>query len=283
MSGAIVVKNLSKNYGKIHALSNVNLNIPAGQITGIVGPNGAGKTTLIKAIIGSLQPTSGTVGVLDLDPIKQRWDLRKKLGYMPQEMALYDDLSARENVAFYARLHHIKNPREHADKLLTELDLGKRLQSAVHTLSGGMKKRVSLACALVHNPELLLLDEPTAALDPMLKRSLWGRFKKFAAEGKTLLITTHLMDEAMLCDTVILLQQGMVIAQDSPRALVETGTSVLRFHTRDNKWDESVPAEGHAIAQLLHKHGLSKEIQSVDIHAENLEDVMITKLKQEKK
>ena len=283
VSSAITVSHLSKDYGKIHALRDVNLNILAGKITGIVGPNGAGKTTLIKAIIGALQPTQGSISVLGLDPIKQRWDLRKKLGYMPQEMALYDDLSARENVTFYARLHHIENPREHADKLLTELDLGKRLQSPMHTLSGGMKKRVSLACALVHNPKLLLLDEPTAALDPMLKRSLWGRFKKLAAQGKTLLITTHLMDEAMLSDSVILLQQGVVIAQDSPRALVETGASVVQFRTEENKWDESVPAEGHAIAQLLHKHGLSKEIKSVDIHAENLEDVMVTKLKQGKK
>jgi len=127
MNNAIKVSRLSKDYGKVHALRNVSMDIPARQITGLVGPNGAGKSTLIKALVGALQPTGGSISVMDSDPIKQRWDLRKKLGYMPQEPALYNDLSARENVAFYARLHDVENPREHAEKLLTELDLGERL------------------------------------------------------------------------------------------------------------------------------------------------------------
>jgi ABC-2 type transport system ATP-binding protein len=283
MNIAFTVKNLSKDYDKVHALRDVSLTIPAGQITGLVGPNGAGKTTLIKSLVGALQPTNGSMSVLGLDPIQERWQLRKKLGYMPQEPALYDDLSARENVAFYARLHHIDSPRDHAEKILTELELGKRLHSPVHTLSGGMQKRVSLACALVHDPQLLILDEPTAALDPLLKRYMWKRFQALADQGKTLIVTTHLMDEAMLCDSVVLLREGRVIAHDAPRKLIAAGKTVLRFFGRGKQWDETVQADGTAIVQALRKHGLSSNINRLDIDVENLEDVMVTKLKEEEK
>lgn len=277
---AISVRNLAKDYGPVQALRAVSLDIPTGQITGLVGPNGAGKSTLIKALVGALQPTAGSVSVLGLDPIRQRWVLRKRLGYMPQEPALYVDLSARENVQFYARVHRSAQARAVAEKLLTELNLGARLNSPVHTLSGGMQKRVSLACALVHNPELLILDEPTAALDPLLKRHLWERFKQLAARGKTLLVSTHLIDEAMLCDTVILLQHGHVVAQDAPRALVATGTARLRYRGPAGEWSETVPAQGAALAAALRKHGLSNEITSLEIEAENLEDVMVARLRE---
>jgi ABC-2 type transport system ATP-binding protein len=283
MDMAISVNKLSKNYGKVKALQEVSLEIPAGKITGLVGPNGAGKTTLIKALVGALQPTAGTITVLNLDPIRQRWELRKKLGYMPQEPALYLDLTALENVSFYARLHRTDNPTNLSEKILQELDLGDRLASPVHTLSGGMQKRVSLACALVHDPELLILDEPTAALDPLLKRHLWQRFKELARAGKTLLISTHLMDEAMLCDYVVLLQHGRVVAHDPPRTLIATGKTVLHFHGARGDWSETVPAEGRAMAATLHQHGLSKEVSNLEIETENLEDVMVNRLKKQGK
>ena len=283
MNNTITVDHLSKNYGKVHALRDVNLTIPTGQITGLVGPNGAGKTTLIKSLVGALQPTNGSMNVLDLDPIKQRWQLRTKLGYMPQEPALYDDLSARENVTFYARLHQIESPSIQAEKLLTELGLGKRLHGPSHTLSGGMQKRVSLACALVHNPQLLILDEPTAALDPLLKRHMWERFQTLASQGKTLIISTHLMDEAMLCDRVVLLHRGQVLAHDAPRKLIATGKMVMHFHGKKRDWSETVPSDGIAIVQILRKYGLSNDINYLDIDAENLEDVVVTKLKEEEK
>jgi len=282
MNNTIRVDHLSKDYGQVHALSDVSLTIPTGQITGLVGPNGAGKTTLIKSLVGALQPTNGSMSVLELDPIRERWQLRTKLGYMPQEPALYDDLSARENVAFYARLHHIEPPRICAEKLLTGLELGKRLHSPVHTLSGGMQKRVSLACALVHNPQLLILDEPTAGLDPLLKRHLWERFQALAKQGKTLIISTHLMDEAILCDRVVLLQHGRVLAHDTPQKFIATGKTVLHFHSQGKDWHEKVTADGVAIVQVLKKHGLSNNIDRLDINTENLEDVMVTKLKKKK-
>ncbi len=283
MITAISVKNLSKKYKNVQALNNVNVEISTGQITGLVGPNGAGKSTLIKALVGALNPNQGEVKVLNLDPIKHRWKLRKKIGYMPQDPALYEDLTTRENVAFYARLHNINNPKGHAEKLLTELELGSRLKSVNHTLSGGMKKRVSLACTLVHNPELLILDEPTAALDPLLKRNLWARFRELSQSGKTLLISTHLMDEAMLCDKIILMQTGRVIAHDTPHNLIARGNSNLHFTTKKKKWTETVSAEGVAMAQALQQHGLTKEIEKLDIDAETLEDVMINLLNKQKK
>ncbi|MBU0963666.1 ABC transporter ATP-binding protein [Patescibacteria group bacterium] len=284
MHSAITIKNLTKHYKKVQALNNVSLDIQPGKITGLVGPNGAGKSTLIKSLVGALQPTAGDVKVLDLDPIKQRWSLRKKLGYMPQEPALYTDLSARENVAFYARLHRVADSRQHAAKLLSELDLGGRLNSPVNDLSGGMQKRVSLACALVHNPQLLILDEPTAALDPILKRLLWNKFREFTSQGKTLIISTHLMDEAMLCDSVVLLQLGQVVAYGAPRELVTSGQAVLRYHKQGQEYTENIRSEGNALAAVLHKHGLSQDISQLEIEAENLEDVMVKILnKQDKK
>ncbi|MBU0597911.1 ABC transporter ATP-binding protein [Patescibacteria group bacterium] len=284
MHSAITIKNLTKHYKKVQALNNVSLDIQPGKITGLVGPNGAGKSTLIKSLVGALQPTAGDVKVLDLDPIKQRWSLRKKLGYMPQEPALYTDLSARENVAFYARLHRVADSRQHAAKLLSELDLGGRLNSPVNDLSGGMQKRVSLACALVHNPQLLILDEPTAALDPILKRLLWNKFREFTSQGKTLIISTHLMDEAMLCDSVVLLQLGQVVAYGAPRELVTSGQAVLRYHKQSQEYTENIRSEGNALAAVLHKHGLSQDISQLEIEAENLEDVMVKILnKQDKK
>lgn len=281
MTDAISIKHLSKGYGGIHALQNVSLEIPVGNITGLVGPNGAGKTTFIKALVGALQPTVGSISVLGLDPIKERWTLRKKIGYMPQEPALYTDLSARENVVFYARVHRSADARGRADALLNELDLGDRFDSPVRTLSGGMQKRVSLACALVHDPQLLILDEPTAALDPLLKRHLWARFKEMAATGKTLLVSTHLIDEAMFCDNVILLQHGRVVAHDAPRKLVATGRVTVHYRGPIGEWSETVSADGTAVASALRKHGLSNNITSLEVESENLEDVMVAMLEKQ--
>ena len=140
---------------------------------------------------------------------------------------------------------------------------------------------MSLACAMIHDPELFILDEPTAALDPVLKRNLWSRFRDMADRGKVLLISTHLMDEAMLCDKVALLQSGHLIAYDAPRNLIARGDSNLHFETDDRHWDETVSAEGTAMAKALQRYGLSPDINKLDIDAENLEDVMVSLLDNE--
>ena len=166
---AVEIKNLFKSYGKLRALTNVTLDVPEGKIYGLVGPNGAGKTTLIKALVGALKPTDGSAKVLGLDPLKDKWKLRRQIGYMPQSPALYDDLSAKNNILFFGKAQNIPDLKKKTDEILSFAELTSRANDKVGTFSGGMKKRVSLCCALVHNPKILFLDEPTAAVDPHLK------------------------------------------------------------------------------------------------------------------
>ncbi len=202
---AIDVQGLTKRYGRTEALRGVDLSVPEGCLFGLLGPNGAGKTTLIRTLVGALRPTGGSVRVLGLEPLRQRWQLRQQIGYVPQSPALYEDLSARDNVAFFGSAHLSHGLRKRIEEVLLLTDLANKADYPVHALSGGMKNRVSLAAALVHQPRILFLDEPTAGVDPYLRARLWELFKKLASEGTTILISTHLMDEAMLCDRVAIL------------------------------------------------------------------------------
>jgi ABC-2 type transport system ATP-binding protein len=212
---AIEIVNLSKNYGKICALNNMCLDVPEGTIYGLVGPNGSGKTTLIKALVGSLLPNSGFAKVLGLDPVKDKWKLRRQIGYMPQSPALYDDLSARKNIMFFGKAQNVPDLQMKVDEILSFAELTSRADDAVRTFSGGMKKRVSLCCALINNPRIIFLDEPTAAVDPHLKMQSWILFRKLAKNGVTIFVSTHQMDEAMLCDKVTILRNGEILAVDT--------------------------------------------------------------------
>jgi ABC-2 type transport system ATP-binding protein len=223
---AIEVAGLSKRYGKIEALRGVNLRVPEGAVFGLVGPNGAGKTTLIKALVGTLRPYSGEMKVLGLAPHKDRNELRRRIGYMPQLPALYDDLPAHDNVEFFGAAHRPHDLRRRVAEVLQLTDLVNRAKEPVHAFSGGMKRRVSLACTLVHRPEMLLLDEPTAAVDPQLRSRLWKTFQRMAKDGATLFISTHSMDEAMLCDRIAILRKGQIIASDTPRRIPQWGRPV---------------------------------------------------------
>jgi ABC-2 type transport system ATP-binding protein len=170
---AIEINNLSKNYGKLKAIKNMDLVVPKGSIYGLVGPNGAGKTTLIKVLVGSLRPSTGLTKVLGLDPLKDKWKLRRKIGYMPQSAALYDDLTARDNIMFFGKAQDVPDLKKKTEEILSFAELNSRADDRVGTFSGGMKKRVSLCCALIHTPEIIFLDEPTAAVDPHLKVQSW--------------------------------------------------------------------------------------------------------------
>ncbi|MCA1598793.1 MAG: ABC transporter ATP-binding protein, partial [Chloroflexi bacterium] len=174
---AITVEGLTKTYGPITALRGADLTVPAGAVFGLLGPNGAGKSTMIKALVGALRPSAGTVRVLDRDPLRDRAALRQAIGYMPQSPALYDDLSARANIAFFGRAHDTRLAPRRVDAVLELTDLAARADDPVRTFSGGMQRRVSLACALVHEPRILFLDEPTAAVDPVL-RALLGHLPR---------------------------------------------------------------------------------------------------------
>jgi len=213
---AIDVGNVTKRFGDLTALDSVTLRVPRGEVYGLLGPNGSGKTTLIRALVGLIAPDAGTVTVLgrrlpDLGVLGH-------IGYMTQQAALYPDLSVEENVKFFAA---INGGERRVRDALDFVDLWPRRASVVSTLSGGMRTRCSLACALVHGPDLLLLDEPTVGVDPQLRIQLWDRFQRMADEGTSILVSSHVMDEAERCRRLGLIRFGRLLAEGSVAELKE--------------------------------------------------------------
>jgi len=208
---AVEVDSVTKEFGDIKALDGVTLRVRQGEIYGLLGPNGAGKTTLIRSIVGLIAPNSGTVTVLGRK--LPNLDVLRQVGYMTQQAALYPGLSVEENVRFFAAIYGVDSGVKDA---LEFVDLYTRRGSVVSTLSGGMRQRCSLACALVHRPQLLLLDEPTVGVDPQLRVELWEQFRGMAADGTTIIVSSHVMDEAERCQRLGLIQYGRLLAEGSP-------------------------------------------------------------------
>lgn len=205
---------VSKGGGKI--LKGLSFEITPGMITGLLGPSGSGKTTLMRAIIGVQKIKNGRLSVFEL-PAGSK-PLRARIGYVSQTASIYDDLTVRQNLDYFAAI--LKVNRTQINHVLRQVDLFDRRKQLVETLSGGQKTRVSLAIALLGNPELLVLDEPTVGLDPVLRRDLWQLFASMAKSGKTLLVSSHVMDEAEKCDSLLLLREGELLWQDSKDALL---------------------------------------------------------------
>jgi ABC-2 type transport system ATP-binding protein len=220
---AVEVDGIAKRFGSIAALDTVTLKIRRGEVYGLLGPNGAGKTTLIRSLVGLVEPEQGTVTVLGQR--MPQLDVLARVGYMTQQAALYPDLSAEENVRFFGAINgRVDGVRE----ALEFVDLWDRRKSVVGTLSGGMRTRCSLACALVHKPDLLLLDEPTVGVDPQLRIQLWGRFRKMAAAGTSILVSSHVMDEAERCDRLGLIRFGRLLAEGTvPELKAKAGVDRL--------------------------------------------------------
>lgn len=207
---------LQKHFGKIRAVDGINLSIRSGEIYGLLGPNGSGKTTLIRLCLGLLHPTAGSVLLLgEAVPNKA---ILSKVGYMTQASALYEELTVRENVAFFAEMCGSREPAW-SDEVIELVDLRDRARSPVRTLSGGLRQRTSLACALAHRPRLLLLDEPTVGVDPQLRATFWSYFRRQADSGVTLIVSSHVMDEAERCDRLGFIRQGRLLAEGSPAEL----------------------------------------------------------------
>lgn len=217
MTTAVNVQDVSVRIGKAHILSDISLELPAGRIIGLLGPSGAGKTTLIRAIIGRQRIASGSITVLDESP--QSNLTRKRLGYMTQGNAFYDDLTVNQNVAFFARMRGTN--LTDIEPILEAIDLIGQAKQLAATLSGGQRSRLSLAIALLGNPKLLVLDEPTVGVDPVLRKQLWNLFRELAEDGTTIIISSHIMSEAELCDQLVLLRDGRVLAEGTPRQLCQ--------------------------------------------------------------
>ncbi len=218
MTYAVEITDLHKHFKHVHALRGLSLTIERGLIYGLLGPNGAGKTTLIRSIIGLLAPDSGTVRVLGVTmPDKT---VLRHIGYMTQQTALYDDLTVRQNVEFFAIVGGLNGSvRSAVDDAIALVDLSDRADSRVRELSGGMKQRCSLACALVHRPEVLLLDEPTVGVDPQLRVQFWQHFRRLTEQGVTLIVSSHVMDEAERCDRLGFMRGGELLAEGSAHEL----------------------------------------------------------------
>jgi ABC-2 type transport system ATP-binding protein len=216
---AVEVDKASFSYNNIKAIDELSLQVPSGISFGLLGPNGAGKTTLIRLLVGLLKPKSGTIRILGKTPSRQTAHL---IGYMPQLPSLYNELSVIQNVDFFARVYQMNDKRqrnERVEEVIKLVDLWQRRKDSVMKLSGGMKQRVSLACAIVHNPPLLFLDEPTVGLDPELRVTFWEHFAELTRQGTTLIVSSHTMDDAAHCDRLAFMRSGAVIAQGTPNEL----------------------------------------------------------------
>ncbi|MGB9378234.1 MAG: ABC transporter ATP-binding protein [Mycobacteriales bacterium] len=220
----IQVSGLVVDRGKRRVLRDLSFEIPAGQVTGLLGPSGSGKTTLLRCLVGVQVVGSGTVTVLGR-PAGSK-DLRHRVGYLTQAPSVYSDLSIGDNLSYFATVAGVS--KEAAAAALSDVGLADRTGDLVAKLSGGERARVSLACALVGSPAVLVLDEPTVGLDPVLRRDLWQLFHRLAATGVTIVVSSHVMDEAARCDRLLLLREGRLVADDTPAALrTRTGTDDL--------------------------------------------------------
>ena len=219
MTPAIELADVIKHYGAVAALSGLTLDVRRGEMFGLIGPDGAGKTTAIRLMCGLIHGDGGTVRVLGVDPARDHARLTAQVGYLSQRFTLYGDLTVDENIAFFARIHRMRDYAARRDQLLDLTQLAPYRTRRADQLSGGMKQKLALACTLVHEPELILLDEPTTGVDPVSRREFWKLLSEFLSHGITILMTTPYLDEAERCARVALVHEGRVLALDEPSRL----------------------------------------------------------------
>ena len=247
MASAIEARELVVTLSGRNVLGGLTFTAPTGAVTGLLGPSGCGKTTLMRCVVGLQQISSGSMRVLGVPAGSA--ELRRRVGYVTQAASIYVDLTVRDNVQYFAAVYGA--PTRAADRALADVDLTARAGQKVGTLSGGQRARVSLACALLATPEFLVLDEPTVGLDPVLRNDLWARFHALAAAGTSLFVSSHVMDEASRCDRLLMMRDGLLIADDTPdRLRAATGTqdledAFLRLIRRDERdRPAAAPAQG---------------------------------------
>ncbi|MBP7868003.1 MAG: ABC transporter ATP-binding protein [Acidobacteria bacterium] len=278
---AIRARGLRKDFGKVRALDGVSLEVPRGRIYGLLGPNGAGKTTLIRLLTGAARSTAGEAAVFGLPVPDRKRAVRARLGYMPQAPALYGDLTVRENVAFFGRAHALDDPPARVAAALAFAGLADLADRRADTLSGGYRQRCSLACAMVHDPELLLLDEPTAGVDPLLKEAFWKGFRDLAARGVTLLVSTHQVDEALACDRLCVLREGRVVVEDTPGGLLARGGAEVEITAGGETFARRLADYPAELPRLLARYGLSADVRAIRVRPDGFEAVLLRLLRED--
>ena len=248
MGAAIALTNVSKSYGPSRALNGLTFEVPRGEMFGLIGPDGAGKTTAIRLICGLLHPDGGSLRVLDLDPVTDHRTLTHKVGYLSQRFSLYGDLTIDENIQFFAEIHGVTDFATRRNHLLEMTQLTRFRDRLADKLSGGMKQKLALACTLVHQPEVVLLDEPTTGVDPVSRREFWKLLSHFLESGITILMTTPYLDEAERCHRVALVHDGRTLALDTP-AKLRTSLPGL--------WIEAFPGDARAVRDRVRAAGHS--------------------------
>lgn len=291
---AIDVRGLSKSFGEKQAVKSVDIQMPKGQVWGFLGPNGSGKTTTIRMICGLLVPSAGEGTCLGYDILNDGEMIRRKTGYMTQKFSFWTDLTIRENLEFVARIYEMDDRKALVDRTLEQLGLTQRQNQAAEALSGGWKQRLALAAVTMHDPKLLLLDEPTAGVDPQARRDFWDEIHRLSNAGLTVLVSTHYMDEAERCDRIVYLAHGSVIARGRVANIIErAGIKTLRIEGEGARSLQPLlkgkPGVEHAayFGAALHLSGqdadaLERAVQSVarddiswDFVEPNLEDAFI--------
>ena len=303
----IAVQNLTKKFGDFVAVDNVSFSVKRGEVFGWLGPNGAGKTTTIRMLLGLLHPTSGSTHVLGYNPAKQTKAMHAVVGYMSQQFTLYNDLTAAENIRFYGMVYGLSNRalRQRQAEIIHMAGLDGRENMLTSNLSGGWKQRLALGCAIAHRPQVVFLDEPTAGVDPISRRDFWRLIYEMVKGGVTVLVTTHYMDEAELCQRIGFISQGRLVAIDTPDRLKQTqmrgqvleiavsSTDVAMRILKAAQQSKQIPldevalygAQIHAVVPSADKYkeviralltAQGVQVRSIDWIAPTLEDVFIS-------
>ncbi|MEM2304499.1 MAG: ABC transporter ATP-binding protein, partial [Candidatus Methanomethylicia archaeon] len=275
LSPIVSIVDLTKKFNGLVAVNRLNLTIYRGEIFGFLGPNGAGKTTTIRMICGLIKPTSGSINVAGIDVVRNAEAVRSKIGYMAQSFCLYEDLTVEENLKFFSSIYGISGfeRRKRVQELLELVKLERFRNVLAGNLSGGLKQRLALAVALVHSPELLILDEPTAGIDPPLRREFWHFFREINRNGVTVIITTHYMDESENCDRLGLMNQGVLVAVDTPLNLKRKayGGDVVEVTVKGSR---NALMEFQKLGSIISVSSQPNGLWSVRIAVKNSEEVL---------
>ncbi|MCJ7618761.1 MAG: ABC transporter ATP-binding protein [Anaerolineae bacterium] len=304
---SVIAEELTKKFGEFTAVDHVSFQIKTGEIFGFLGPNGSGKTTTIRILLGLLRPTEGRGTILGYDIVKQAEEIRKRIGYMSQRFSLYNDLTVAENLNFYGGTYGVTGDRlrQRKEYILEMANLRGREREMTKNLSGGWKQRLALGTAIIHEPEMLFLDEPTAGVDPISRRAFWDLLYELSEGGTTIFVTTHYMDEAEHCQSLAFIHLGRIVARGTPQEIKEKimkgqvmeidclNPDLALSTLRDSSLFDEVALYGaliHVVGEDLESHRPAMErllqergieIRSMDIIAPSLEDVFISSIKEE--